>query len=147
MFKSVLIFGISAIGFTNPSIASSAHEMGQSELRQIAKSGGTVSMKATLSSVSKSLHAKVVEARVFSADGIYYRLVLKYPNGRLVSIIIDAQTGSQVPSKSSVGQQVASAASSNSTKTPSENFFPSRSNGYAGNGHYLIENSNGVSTK
>ncbi len=67
--------------------------MGQSELRQIARSGSTVSMKTTLSSVSKSLHAKVVEARAFDADGVYYRLVLKRSNGKLVSVIIDAQIG------------------------------------------------------
>ncbi|WP_281856722.1 PepSY domain-containing protein [Litoreibacter halocynthiae] len=129
MFKSVQLLGIVAIGFANPSFASSAHEMGQSELRQIAATGKTVSMKSTLSSVSKSLHAKVVEARAFSADGVYYRLVLKRSNGKLVSVIVDAQTGRQVSSKSPVGQQVSEAASSKGTKSSA-----SRSNGNSGAG-------------
>ena len=111
MFKSVLFLGVVTIGFAHPSLASSAWEMGQSELRQIAGSGKTVSLKTTLSTVSNSLHAKVVEARAFNAGGVYYRLVLKHSNGTLVSVIIDAQTGRQVPSKSSVGRQVADAAS------------------------------------
>ena len=111
MFKSVLFLGVVTLGFAHPSLASSAREMGQSELRQIARSGKTISLKTTLGSVSNTLHAKVVEARAFNANGVYYRLVLKQPNGRLVSVIIDAQTGRQVPSKSPVGRQVAEAAS------------------------------------
>ncbi|EPX77205.1 hypothetical protein [Litoreibacter arenae] len=111
MFKSILLLGALAIGFTTPSIASSAREMGQSELRQIASSGGTVSIKAMLSSVSKSLHAQVVEARAFDAGGVYYRFVLKQDDGKLVSVILDAQTGLRVPSKSPIARQVAAAAS------------------------------------
>ncbi|RLJ41063.1 hypothetical protein BCF46_2851 [Litoreibacter meonggei] len=118
MFKSVLFFCVVTLGFAHPSLASSAWEMGQSELRQIAGSGKTVSLKTTLSSVSNSLHAKVVEARAFNAGGVYYRLVLKRSNGMLVSVIIDAQTGRQVPSKSLVGRQVAEAASPQRTTRP-----------------------------
>ncbi|WP_298258722.1 hypothetical protein [uncultured Litoreibacter sp.] len=129
MFKSVLILGLVAIGATspsNPSFASSAREMGQSELRQIANSGTTVSMKTTLGSVAKSLQAKVVEARAFTADGIYYRFVLKHTNGKLVSVIIDAQTGRQVPSKSYVGRKIAAAASPKRVNRRPD--IPSRSN-------------------
>ncbi|MEP3347355.1 MAG: hypothetical protein ABJN34_07440 [Litoreibacter sp.] len=111
MFKSILLLGVAAISFTSPSYASSAHEMKRSELRQVAMYGNTVSMKATLSSVSNALHAKVVEARAFDAGGVYYRFVLKRPDGRLVSVIIDAQTGDQVPSNSSVGCLITEAAS------------------------------------
>lgn len=146
MFKSVLVLGIVATGFINPSFASSAHEMEQSELRQIARSGRTISMKATLSSVSNSLHAKVVEARAFNAGGIYYRLVLKRSNGKLVSVIIDAQTGRQVPSKSSVGRQVIAAASSkNSAKSSSRKSSSGRSNGQSGSNGNSNNNGGGNS--
>jgi hypothetical protein len=146
MFKSVLVLGIVATGFINPSFASSAHEMEQSELRQMARSGRTISMKATLSSVSNSLHAKVVEARAFNAGGIYYRLVLKRPNGKLVSVIIDAETGNLVPSKSSVGRRVAAAASQKSAKLTSDTSPAGRSNGPLRNNDLVTSSGSGRST-
>ena len=143
MFKSVFLLGVVAIGFSSPSLASSAREMGQSELRQIAKSGGTISMKDTLSSVSDSLHATVVEARAFNADGVYYRLVLKRSNGKLISVIINAQNGRQVSPKSFKGRQVVAAASAKArTKTSSVKPLLGRSNGQSGG----VNSSNATST-
>lgn len=116
MNNGILLLGLLAFGLTGPALASSAREMGQSELRQVANSGKTVSLKATLNSVSKSLQASVLDARAYDAGGIYYRLVLKRTNGELVSVIINAQNGRHVAPSSIVGQDVTAAAMKNHTQ-------------------------------
>lgn len=109
MNKGILLLGLMAAGLANPSLASSAREMGQSELRQIASMGNTVSLKATLSSVSKSLQASVVDAQAIHAGDIYYRIVLKNLQGQLVSVVIDAQTGGRISAASKIGREVLAA--------------------------------------
>jgi len=129
MFKKALLSGVIALGMTNPSFAASAREMSQSELRTFAEAGNTVSMKDMLKTVSKSFHAKVVEARAFDACGVYYRLVMKRTDGQLVSITVDAKTGKYLPSRSTVAREVSEAASVQTAQMSFDAPSQNRSNG------------------
>lgn len=108
--KSVLLLGLAAFGLATPSLASSARELGQSELRQIARAGTSVSLKDALTSVSRSLQASVLDVRAFDADGLYYRVVLKDRLGHLLGVVIDAQTGRELAANSPLRREIMAAA-------------------------------------
>jgi hypothetical protein len=95
---------------SGPAASATVREIGATELRKIVSAGGTLSLKSVVASLNASTGAEPIEARAFALDGVFYRIVLKRPDGTLISIIIDAQTGQQVKSNSGVGKLVGEAA-------------------------------------
>jgi hypothetical protein len=85
-------------------------EINASELRRIVSAGGAVSLKRAIDAVSAARGGEPIEARAFDLGGVFYRIVLKRPNGALVSVIIDAETGREVSKSSSIGEQITTAA-------------------------------------
>ncbi|WP_171241270.1 PepSY domain-containing protein [Ruegeria sp. HKCCA5491] len=88
-------------------------ELKHSELRKVTRSGGAIRLKNVIKGVEKIIGGTPVDARAFQADGVYYRILVKKPNGSIISVIVDAKTGVVVPNKSRVGQQIKEAARSN----------------------------------
>lgn len=95
---------------SGPAASSTVREIGAQELRKIVDAGGTLSLKSVVASLNASTGAQPIEARAFELNGVFYRIVLKRPDGTLISIIIDASTGRQVKLNSEVGKLVAGAA-------------------------------------
>lgn len=98
------------VAWQGPAFAEPIREVGQAELRKIVTAGGILSLKTAVKAVADSTGAEPIEARAFLADGVVYRMVLKREDGSLFSVIIDATSGRQVPSKSAVGKLVSDAA-------------------------------------
>jgi hypothetical protein len=90
-----------------------ARELKQSELRKATTSGGAIRLKKVIKGVEKVFGGTPVDARAFKTDKVYYRILVKKPNGKIISVIVNAQTGAVVPNRSSVGRQISEAARSN----------------------------------
>ena len=94
-------------------------ELKQSELRKATLSGNTIRLARVIKGVAKTYGGTPVDARAFQAGEIYYRILVKKPDGKIVSVIVNAQTGAVVSNRSGVGNQISKAARSNSTKANS----------------------------
>ena len=93
-------------------VLAAARELDQSELRQASAAGNTISLKRAIDSISAQIGGKAVDARAFEAGDVFYRIVVKKPNGKIVSVIVNARTGASVAGNSSVGRQISAAAKS-----------------------------------
>ena len=109
MFARALLM-VTLVALSGPGQAATVRELGAAELRQAVGSGAILSPKRVLDVVVRSTGGEPIEARAFELDKTYYRIVVKKPNGSVVSVIIDASTGKEVSKSSAVGRQVAAAA-------------------------------------
>jgi hypothetical protein len=116
---SVLLFSI-MLTLAVPALGATVREIGAAELRRIAGAGQTISLKRVIDSVAKSTSAEPIEARAFDAGDVFYRIVLKRPDGSLISVIINAVTGEQVRKDSAIGRQVSDAAANGGSKGKSQ---------------------------
>jgi hypothetical protein len=112
MKRGTQILFAALLALSAPAMAATVREISASELRQIVKAGQAVSLKRAIDAVSTSIGGEPIEARAFEADGVFYRIVVKRSNGKLVSVIIDAGTGRQVSKESSIGKEISAAAAS-----------------------------------
>jgi uncharacterized membrane protein YkoI len=106
-----------------------ARELSQAELRNAAASGNTISLKRAIDSIVAKIGGTAVDARAFESDGFFYRIVVKKPNGQIVSIIVNAHTGASLTSNSRTGRHIAAAAKSSAGKSSSGNGNSGRNNG------------------
>ncbi|WP_217360551.1 PepSY domain-containing protein [Ruegeria atlantica] len=116
-------------------------ELKQSELRKVTTTGSTIRLKRVLKGVEKVFGGTPVDARAFQTDKVYYRILVKKPNGKIISVIVNAQTGVVVPNRSNIGRQISNAAKStsgNSAKSNTQSQTSSKgnqSNNSGGNGN------------
>ena len=101
---------VALLAMSGPALAATVREMSGSELRKIVSAGQAVSLKRAIDAVSKSMGGEPIEARAFDADGVFYLIVMKRPNGTLFTIIIDAETGKQVSKNSPLSKEISAAA-------------------------------------
>ncbi len=87
-------------------------EMKQSELRKATTSGSAIRLRKVIRGVEKLYGGTPVDARAFQTDKVYYRILVKKPNGTIISVIVNAQTGVVVSNRSSIGRQISKAAKS-----------------------------------
>ena len=100
----------SILALASPSLAATVRELDAAELRQAARSGDLISLKQVIEAVAKSTGGEPIEARAFAVEDVFYRIVLKKPDGSVISIIINARTGEQVGKNSAIGRDLAAAA-------------------------------------
>ncbi len=98
-----------------------ARELKQSELRKATTSGSAIRLNKVIKGVEKVFGGTPVDARAFQADKLYYRILVKKPNGKIISVIVNAQTGVVVSNRSSVGRQISEAARSASDNSVNAN--------------------------
>ncbi len=96
-----------------------ARELKQSELRKATTSGSAIRLNKVIKGVEKVFGGTPVDARAFQADKVYYRILVKKPDGKIISVIVNAQTGVVVPNRSSVGREISEAARSASGNSAS----------------------------
>lgn len=111
--RSLLHIAVLAIGCAAP-LHADTQSVPPEELRDFQTTEGGLNLKQAMIAVASKLDGQPVDARAFQADRIYYRILVKTSEGRLVSVILDAQSGKQVSSKSRAGQEIALAAANSS---------------------------------
>jgi hypothetical protein len=100
-------------------------ELSQTELRETVNSGRSVSVKDALNEVRQLVPGDPVDVRAFVGNGVFYRVLMMQASGVVRAIVIDATTGTVLPSSSPIAREVnakanskagASAVSANKTK-------------------------------
>ena len=89
--------------------AADARELKQSELRMATLSGSAIRLNRVIKGVKKAYGGTPVDARAFKTDKIYYRILVKKPGGKIVSVIVNAETGTVVSNRSSTGREISEA--------------------------------------
>ncbi len=112
--KVILVVAGLLVALPSGEAAAQTRELKQGELRKATLTGGTIRLKRVIKGVEKAYGGTPVDARAFQADQIYYRILVKKPDGKIVSVIVNAQTGTVVSNRSSVGRQISKVARSNS---------------------------------
>jgi hypothetical protein len=89
-------------------------ELSGAELRDSVASGQSRPLGPIVEMVGRQVEGEFVDARAYDADGIYYRILIRTPDGKLASVIVDARTGGFVSARSSVAQDIVATARSRS---------------------------------
>ena len=110
-FKVNLCIATLSLSLTGP-VNAETRELTQSELRSAVASGKMISFKGVIKGVAKMTGGQPVDARAFESGGVYYRVLVKKDTGRIVGIIVDAESGAVVSNKSEVGIQISAIATS-----------------------------------
>jgi len=84
-------------------------ELSGAELRASVAAGQSRSLSSIIEMVGRRVEGELVDARAYDVGGVYYRLLLKTPDGKLVSAIIEARTGAFMSGQSSVARDLAQA--------------------------------------
>lgn len=75
-------------------------EIGPSQLRKLVSSGRSVSVETVFKTIRETLGGDPIDARAFDIDGIFYCVMVMMPDGKLISVIVDASSGELIPSDS-----------------------------------------------
>jgi len=118
-----------------PAFAASARELSQAELRENVESGDSLSLARVLNVVQKSVDGKFVDARAFEIDGIFYRVLVMLPSGKLASVVVDAKTGKLLPGNSARAKDIRQAARKTSASKGTKPGIGPGNNNAGGNGN------------
>ncbi len=127
MANFIYIVAISTALLPAPAVAGDLRELGRAEIRQINSSDLYLGQSALVSLVDGMNIGEILDIRVFESDGIYYRILVIMPDGKIGSIVLDARTGKPLQASSSTAQEIRSMAQSR----PGKGFQP---NAGVGNG-------------
>ncbi|WP_217361244.1 PepSY domain-containing protein [Ruegeria arenilitoris] len=105
-----------------------AQELRQSELRKATTSGQAIRLNRVIKGVERVFGGTPVDARAFKTDEIFYRILVKKPDGVIQSVIVNAKTGIVVSNRSSVGRQISRAAQNSAGSVKSTTSFFQNSN-------------------
>ena len=117
--KAFLVVASMLVALPSGEASADTRELKQGELRKATLSGDTIRLARVIKGVEKIYGGTPVDARAFQADEIYYRILVKKPDGKIVSVIVNAQTGTVISNRSSVGREISKAARSDPTKANS----------------------------
>ena len=116
--------------FGHPAVAE-LRELSQSELRRSVQNGQSVSLSRIMSRVSSAIDGEIVDVRAFQDGQIYYRVLIKQPNGRLGSVILEARSGQFMRANSSIAREIVDAVRSSGSSN--RGVGPSGNRGNSGN--------------
>lgn len=133
----VILFGLPCMA-----LAEVPREVGQVELRHMVTAGQSLSLSRIMQVVSRSTAGEPVDVRLFESSGLFYRVVVMQPSGKLVRLVLDAQTGQLLADTSPTAKRVraaathanaAAAASKSKSKTGQGNSSTAGNSGNSGN--------------
>jgi hypothetical protein len=81
-------------------------ELDQSELRSMVTSGQAVTTDSVFRQIRQDMDGEPVDLRAFDVDGVYFRVLVKLLDGRIVSVVVDATTGDYVSPRSAKAREV-----------------------------------------
>jgi hypothetical protein len=105
VITSILLTGLLAM----PAFAD-VRELSRGEIRENVRLGKSLSFSQMLSAAKGITSGEVVDVRAFDAGGVYYRILVKRPDGKLGALVLDATTGALMSARSSAVKEVMAAA-------------------------------------
>lgn len=100
----VVMFGLPCAA-----LAQVPREVGQVELRRMVATGQSLSLSRIMDVVTRSAAGDPVDVRLFESSGLFYRVVVMDSSGKLVRLVLDAQTGQLLADTSSIAKRVRAA--------------------------------------
>ena len=85
-------------------------EVGQAELRRMVATGQSLSLSRILEAVTLRAAGDPLDVRLFESSGLFYRVVVMDSSGKLVRLVLDAQTGQVLSDTSPTAMRVRAAA-------------------------------------
>jgi hypothetical protein len=85
---------------------SAGHEVGRTGLRQAISDGAVIPFAALRTSIEARMAGALVDVGLYDVGDLYYRVLVRRHDGRMVSAVVDARTGRFVPVSSPVAQWV-----------------------------------------
>ena len=95
-----------------PSASWADHELGRAELRSAISSGNAIPFGDLQRGVESRMGGEIVDVGLYRLDELYYRVLVRQPDGRMVSAVIEAQRGDFLPVSSETAKAVQDAARS-----------------------------------
>ncbi len=129
----VVMFGLPCVA-----LAQVPREVGQVELRHMVATGQSLSLSRVMDVVTGSAAGEPLDVRLFESSGLFYRVVVMDSSGKLVRLVLDAQTGQLLSDTSPIAKRVRAAAThtkgtaAGTSKSKSKN--GQGNSGTAGNG-------------
>ena len=91
-------------------LTSAAHadpvELNQEQLRHAARTGDIIGLRDVMTIVETAFTGRPIDVRAFSADGVYYRVLIKKQTGNIVCLLLDAHNGDVVPLRTGIGHEI-----------------------------------------
>lgn len=103
------------LGLPCAAMAEVPREIGQAELRRMVATGQSLSLSRVIDVATRTTAGEPVDVRLFDSDGLYYRIVVVQPSGRLFRLVMDARTGEILPSNLPIAARVRAAATNGKT--------------------------------
>jgi len=137
----VVLFGLPCVA-----LAQVPREVGQVELRRMVATGQSLSLSRIMDVVTRSAAGEPLDVRLFESSGLFYRVVVMDSSGKLVRLVLDAQTGQLLSDTSPTAKRVRAAATHTKGAPTDASKSKSKSgqgnSGKAGNGGNSGENGN-----
>jgi hypothetical protein len=108
--RAICLAGLAAA--TAAAASADVRELSGAELRDSVAAGQSRPLGPIVEMVGRQVEGEFVDARAYDADGIYYRILIRTPDGKLASVIVDARTGGFVSARSAVAQDIVATARS-----------------------------------
>jgi hypothetical protein len=103
-WRAVIVLTL-ALGLPATSQAS-GHEVDRSALRRAIADGEAIPFSDLQNKVEARLAGALVDVSLYDVGSLYYRVLVRQPNGRMVSAVLEARTGSFVPVSSDAARAV-----------------------------------------
>lgn len=113
MSLRVLFTALAVTATLTTGASAQVRELGQSELRASVAAGRSLGLRQLLQSVQSRVEGELVDVRAFESGDIFYKILVKLPDGRLASVVVDARTGQFVNPNSSAAKNIQAASSGN----------------------------------
>jgi hypothetical protein len=94
-----------------PSHGEPVTELSRTDLRQLLESGAAEDPRRAISTAQGQASGEILDIRAFQGSALYYRVLVKKPDGQVVSIVINANSGSLLEPSSLLASSVNAAAS------------------------------------
>lgn len=95
-----------------PVLAEPVSELSHLDLRRLLAAQAAEDPRQAMALAQRTTGGEVLDIRAFQGKAVYYRVLVKNPNGQVVSIVVDAQSGALLEASSSIASNVNAAASS-----------------------------------
>ena len=102
---------LSALLLACPLYGEPVKELSRPELRRLLDSGAAEDPRRAMSTAQGQASGEVLDIRAFQGAELYYRVLVKRPDGQVVSIVVNANNGSLLAPSSLLASSVNAAAS------------------------------------
>jgi hypothetical protein len=111
---------------SSTSVRADGHELTQAELQRAVAEGRVLPFSSLLRQIESRMQGGLVDVRIFDEGELYYRVVVRQTDGRLMSAVVNARTGAFLPVDSPRARSIQQAARATTPTRGNQRTDPSR---------------------